>query len=111
MFIKYCEQNAVRIMRALFEINLRSNNALLAGKLHQMALMLEHQQWQWQSPLRQFTILTHDIIEKIEKRDLSVQAIREMDAKEIGIYNLKKKIYVLPSYFLVFRIQIIDSFT
>ena len=71
-------------MRALFEITLRSNNALLAGRIHQLALMMEHQQWLWQTPLRQFSILTHDIIEKIEQRDLSIEAIREMDSKEIG---------------------------
>lgn len=75
-------------MRALFEINLRGNNALLAGRLHQMALMLEHQQWTWETPLRQFHMLPYDIIDKIEKRDLSVQAIREMDSKEIGMYSL-----------------------
>lgn len=84
--LSYITQNSVRIMRALFEINLRGNNALLAGKLHQMALMLEHQQWQWETPLRQFSIISHDVIEKIEKRDLSVQTLREMDSKEIGIF-------------------------
>ncbi|CAH1400990.1 unnamed protein product [Nezara viridula] len=99
--LSYITQNAVRIMRALFEINLRSNNSLLAGKLHQMALMMEHQQWQWETPLRQFTVLTHDIIEKIEKRDLSVQAIREMDSREIGIFlrNTKMATIVKKSAF------------
>ncbi|KAF6205050.1 hypothetical protein GE061_019217 [Apolygus lucorum] len=83
--LSYITQNAVRIIRALFEVTLRSNNALLAGRLQQMALMMEHQQWGWETPLRQFTTLSHEIIEKIEQRDLSIHQLREMDSKEIGI--------------------------
>lgn len=49
-----------------------------------MALMMEHQQWNWETPLRQFSILPYEIISKIEERDLSVESLREMDAKEIG---------------------------
>ncbi|KAK9503226.1 hypothetical protein O3M35_011843 [Rhynocoris fuscipes] len=83
--LSYISQNAVRIIRALFEIKLRGNNSLLAGRFLQMALMLEHQQWNWETPLRQFSILPFEIITKIEQRDLSVETLREMDSKEIGI--------------------------
>ncbi|BES93589.1 activating signal cointegrator 1 complex subunit [Nesidiocoris tenuis] len=83
--LSYITQNSVRIIRALFEVTLRSNNSLLAGRLLQMALMMEHQQWGWETPLRQFSNLSHEIIEKIEQRDLSVISLREMDSKEIGL--------------------------
>ncbi|XP_014260585.1 activating signal cointegrator 1 complex subunit 3 [Cimex lectularius] len=90
--LSYISQNAVRIMRALFEISLRSNNAILAGKFLQMALMLEHQQWNWETPLRQFSILNFDIITKLEERDLSILSIREMDSKEIGFWVRNTKV-------------------
>ncbi|XP_073996642.1 activating signal cointegrator 1 complex subunit obelus isoform X2 [Rhodnius prolixus] len=92
--LSYISQNAVRIIRALFEINLRSNNSLLAGRFLQMALMMEHQQWNWETPLRQFSILPYEIISKIEERDLSVESLREMDAKEIGIILRNSKMGV-----------------
>lgn len=80
----YITQNAVRIARALFEIALRRNNAVMAGRLLQIAKMFEAQQWDLLTPLRQFDCLTAEVIHKIENRDFTVYRLQEMDVKEIG---------------------------
>lgn len=82
--LSYITQNAVRIARALFTIVLRQNNAILAGRMLMISKMFEKQAWDFQTPLRQFTCLGHEIIEKIENRGLSVYTLREMEVKEIG---------------------------
>lgn len=82
--LSYITQNAVRIVRALFTIELHRNNAILAGRLLQMSKMFERQMWDFQTPLRQFTRIPFDIIEKIESSGLSITAMRDMDPKEIG---------------------------
>lgn len=63
---------------------LRKNNAIMAGRLLGMAKMLELQQWDHMSPMRQFCCLPQDIISKIEDRNLSMEKLRDMDEKEIG---------------------------
>ncbi|XP_051173908.1 activating signal cointegrator 1 complex subunit 3 [Leptopilina boulardi] len=80
----YITQNAVRICRALFEIELRNSNAIMAGRILSIAKMLELQQWDHMSPLRQFFCLPIEAIERIEMRNLSVENLKEMDVKEIG---------------------------
>lgn len=82
--MSYITQNAVRIARALFTIELRRNNPILSGRLLMMSKMFERQMWDFQSPLRQFTSIPFDVIEKIENRGLSIYALREMSAKDIG---------------------------
>lgn len=74
----------MRICRALFEVMLRKNNAIMAGRLLNMAKMLEAQQWDHMSPMRQFRCLGQDIIDKIEERNLKIERLREMDVTEIG---------------------------
>ncbi|EZA54919.1 Activating signal cointegrator 1 complex subunit [Ooceraea biroi] len=80
----YVTQNAVRIARALFEIALRRNNAVMAGRLLRVAKMFEAQQWDFVTPLRQFDCLPMEVLDKIEQRDFSVHRLQEMDVKEIG---------------------------
>jgi len=80
----YITQNAVRIARALFEITLRQNNAVMAGRLLQIAKMFEAQQWNFMTPLRQFDCLSMEVIDKIEQRELMIYRLQEMDLKEIG---------------------------
>lgn len=72
-------------MRALFDIVLRRNNPILAGKFLLISQMFERQQWYYETPLRQFTTIPQDIISKIEQRNISAEQLREMDAKEIGL--------------------------
>lgn len=82
--LSYIMQNAVRIARALFTIEMHRNNAILAGRLLLMSKMFERQMWDFQTPLRQFTRIPFDIIDKIENSGLSIMAIRDMTSREIG---------------------------
>lgn len=80
----YVTQNTVRITRALFEIMLRRNNSIMAGRLLEMAKMFEAQQWNFLTPLRQFDCLPMEVINKIEQRNLGIYRLQEMDVKEVG---------------------------
>lgn len=82
--MSYINQNAVRIARGLFQIILRNNNAILAGRLLNISKMFERQMWDFMSPLRQFTTIPFDVVEKIENGGFSIETLREMDAKEIS---------------------------
>lgn len=82
--LSYINQNAVRIARGLFQIILRNNNPILAGRLLTMSKMFERQMWDYMSPMRQFVTIPFDVIQKIEDRGLSVHALREMSAREIS---------------------------
>ncbi|XP_065574248.1 activating signal cointegrator 1 complex subunit 3-like [Artemia franciscana] len=81
----YILQNCPRIARALFEIVLRKGWPLLTARLLKVALMFERQMWDFENPLRQFTTLGHDLLEKIEDKKLTIDRVREMDSKELGI--------------------------
>lgn len=82
--LSYINQNAVRIARGLFQIILRNNNAILAGRLLTISKMFERQMWDFYSPLRQFVTIPFDVIDKIENRGLSIDALRDMDTREIS---------------------------
>lgn len=82
--MSYITQNAVRIARALFTIELRRNNAILAGRLLMVSKMFERQMWDFRSPMCQFTSLPFEILDKLENRGLSVHTLRDMDYNEIG---------------------------
>lgn len=86
MFFFQFEKNATRIARALFDMVLRRNNAMMSANLLKICQMFEMTQWDFESELRQFSdVLPWEIIDKIEQRKLSFNRIREMDAKELGI--------------------------
>lgn len=80
----YIIQNALRISRALFEVMLRKNNAIMAARLLNIAKMLEAQQWDHVTPLRQFYCLGPEIINKIDERGLTLYRLNEMSVREIG---------------------------
>ncbi len=50
---QYVITNATRIARALFEIVLRKNWPLLAGRMLKFAKTLERQMWDFEHPLKQ----------------------------------------------------------
>lgn len=87
-----CLQNAVRIVRALFEITLRKNNAYMAAMYLKMAKMLELQQWDFYSDMRQFNCFGIETLKHIEYPMLMPDQIRDMDWKELGMNkcNLSK---------------------
>ncbi|XP_031846390.1 activating signal cointegrator 1 complex subunit obelus isoform X2 [Nomia melanderi] len=91
----YITQNAVRICRALFKIMLRQNNALMSGRLLEMAKMLELQQWSYMNPLCQFSCLPLDIIDKLEQHNLTIDKLNDMNVKEIGDMIRNPKMAVL----------------
>ncbi|XP_065206562.1 activating signal cointegrator 1 complex subunit 3 [Planococcus citri] len=82
--LAYISQNASRIMRALFDIVLRRNDPILAGRFLRVSKMFERQLWFFETPLRQFHTIPFDILDKIEKKEIPVEKFREMDVKEIG---------------------------
>ncbi|XP_035776945.1 activating signal cointegrator 1 complex subunit 3-like [Anopheles albimanus] len=82
--MSYITQNAARIARALFTIVLRANNPILASRMLNVSKMFEKQMWESMTPMYQFGILPIDVVDKIEKRGLSILALRDMDEREIG---------------------------
>ena len=77
-------QNAGRIMRALFEIVLRNSKPVLAVKMLEMCKMIDKRLWTFENPMRQFSILSHEVLSKLEAKRLLPEKLRDMDAKEIG---------------------------
>lgn len=87
----YVVQNAVRIIRSLFEIVLRKNQAIMSGRLLELSKCMEKQLWPFMSPLHQFSDLSYELLQKIEKKNLTIDKIKEMTYQEIGhmIQHLK----------------------
>lgn len=56
----------------------------MAGRFLTLSKMLELQQWDSESPMRQFRSIPFGIIDKIEQRKLSIEDIREMDSRELS---------------------------
>jgi len=80
----YITQNAARIARALFEIVLRKNLPLLAGRMLRFAKTVEKQMWDFEHPLKQHPVLKPDLVAKLENRNFTLDKLRELDGKEIG---------------------------
>ena len=72
-------------MRALFEIVLRKGWSLMTGRLLTLSKVIEHQLWEWEHPLRQFSELRPELLNKIENGHLSIERIKEMEGNEIGM--------------------------
>jgi activating signal cointegrator complex subunit 3 len=88
----YVSQNVGRIARALFEIVLKRGWPLMSGRLLNVCKTIEKRLWHFQSPMRQFEMqLQFDILNKIEDKKLSLDKLRELDAKDLGflLHNQK----------------------
>ncbi|OXA58136.1 Activating signal cointegrator 1 complex subunit 3 [Folsomia candida] len=81
---QYIIQNAVRICRAFFEMVLRQNNPLLAARLLDFSKMIDQQLWNDSHPLRQHKFLSFEILEKLEKKKVRLDFLRETSANDIG---------------------------
>ncbi|KAG0625562.1 hypothetical protein M758_2G065100 [Ceratodon purpureus] len=81
----YINASLGRIMRALFEICLRRSWVTMAALLLEYCKAVDRRVWPHQHPLRQFdTILSQDILHKLEDREASMERLYDMDDKEIG---------------------------
>ena len=58
----------------------------MASRLLNLCKTVDKRLWGWETPLRQFPILSSEILTKIEARKLKIDKLREMDSKEIGKY-------------------------
>ena len=100
----YVVTNASRIARALFEIVLRKNWPLLAGRLLKFAKSIERQMWDFETPLRQHPNLKPEIVTKLESRNFTIDKLRELEAKEVGAlihhhragHEVKKAAFEIP---------------
>ena len=102
----FIQQSAGRICRALFEMVLKRGKAFLAAKFLTFAQMIEKKIWHFQTPLRQFLVnsnasasaggksaggdshhgglLKMPTIMRLEERNLKLDQLIDMDAREIG---------------------------
>lgn len=84
-------QNAIRICRGYFEIVLRKNNPLLAGRFLEFSKMLEQQLWDFSHPLKQHKHISVEVQEKLEKKKISLYTLRETNPDEIGAWINHKR--------------------
>lgn len=64
---------------------LRKGWPIMAGRLLDLSKVIEKRLWGFENPLRQFSILSVEILNKLESRRLTVDKLKEMDAKDIGM--------------------------
>lgn len=108
--MSYVSQNVNRIARALFEIVLKLGWSLMSGRLLNICKVLERQLWHFQHPMRQFDYaLTFDILSKMEEKKISMERLREMDVKEIGLIlhhqKMAEKVKEYASYMPVLEAE------
>ncbi|CAL8248146.1 unnamed protein product [Lota lota] len=82
--LSYVAQNAARIVRALFEIALRKRWPAMTYRLLNLCKVIDKRLWGFAHPLRQFHILPHTVLERLEKRRLTVDKLKELSKEEIG---------------------------
>ncbi|CRG94529.1 pre-mRNA-splicing helicase BRR2, putative [Plasmodium gallinaceum] len=99
----YIHQNALRIFRSFFEISLKKNSYNLISLTLKFAKMIERRMWSTMTPLRQFGLLSNELIRIIEKKNISFKNYISMNLNEyITIFKNKKiakNIYKLVHHF------------
>ncbi|KAJ7519602.1 hypothetical protein O6H91_20G045600 [Diphasiastrum complanatum] len=81
----YISASLGRIMRALFEICLRRGWCSMTSMLLEYCKAVDRRLWPHQHPLRQFdTILSPEVLYKLEVRGTDLDHLYDMDEKEIG---------------------------
>ncbi|EUD65104.1 adenosinetriphosphatase [Plasmodium inui San Antonio 1] len=99
----YIQQNALRIFRAFFEISLKKNSYHLTALTLKFCKMVERKMWATMSPLRQFGLLSNELIRIIEKKNITFRNYLNMSLNEyITIFKNKKiakNVYKLVHHF------------
>ncbi|CAA9987030.1 pre-mRNA-splicing helicase BRR2, putative [Plasmodium knowlesi strain H] len=99
----YIQQNALRIFRAFFEISLKKNSYHLSALTLKFCKMVERKMWGTMSPLRQFGLLSNELIRIIEKKNITFRNYLNMSLNEyITIFKNKKiakNVYKLVHHF------------
>ncbi|GAW79840.1 pre-mRNA-splicing helicase BRR2 [Plasmodium gonderi] len=99
----YIQQNALRIFRSLFEISLKKNSYSLTALTLKFSKMIERRMWGTMSPLRQFGLLSNELIRIIEKKNITFKNYINMSLNEyITIFKNKKiakNVYKLVHHF------------
>lgn len=81
----YIVQNSTRILRALFDMVLRTGRAIMAGRMLSLCKVVERQTWSFETPLKQFSELNYSVLRNIEDKHMSLEKIRELNYNDIGI--------------------------
>lgn len=71
-------------MRGLFEIALRKGYPTLAIRLLTLSKTIDKRLWHDDNPLRQFTILGPELMNKLEAKNATIPRLRDMRADDIG---------------------------
>ncbi|KAG8346984.1 putative DEAD/DEAH box RNA helicase [Trypanosoma vivax] len=83
--INYVVQNAPRIARALFEIELQRAHPLTTAVFLSLCKCLDKRCWEFEHPLKQFNVeMTDAVLNHLERKRPSMSILQEMSAKEIG---------------------------
>jgi activating signal cointegrator complex subunit 3 len=80
----YVSQNAARVTRALFELAMKRGWCTLSDQMLNICKTIDKRIWWFQQPLRQFSNLPLDIVRKLEDKHVTVDAMCEMTAGDIG---------------------------
>ncbi|CAG1963457.1 unnamed protein product [Fusarium graminearum] len=80
----YVTQSAGRILRAIFEIALKKGWASVAKTALDLCKMAEKRMWPTMSPLRQFPSCPKDVLQKVEKIDVSWSSYFDLDPPRMG---------------------------
>ena len=84
MFIM--SQNAARIVRGLFEIVLKKGMTRVSSRLLKLCKSVDRRLWPMNTPLRQFGArLGNDVLRKIENAKLTIDRMKDMTLKEVGM--------------------------
>ncbi|EAN79402.1 ATP-dependent RNA helicase, putative [Trypanosoma brucei brucei TREU927] len=83
--VNYVVQNAPRISRSLFEIEMQRGHPLTTAVFLSLCKCLEQRRWEFEHPLLQFGVdMTDAVYRNIEKKRPSMSLLQEMSASDIG---------------------------
>ncbi|XP_074539494.1 activating signal cointegrator 1 complex subunit 3 [Halichoeres trimaculatus] len=111
--LSYVAQNAARIVRALFEIALRKRWPAMTYRLLTLCKVIDKRLWGFCHPLRQFSSLSHVVLNRLEEKKLTVDKLKEMRKDEIGHMlhhvniglSVKQCVHQIPSITMEASIQ------